>query len=210
MSLRRYRSQSNGIDDPRSSQGTVVQYSDPDSSGEELSEHEAAALAYSASRIAALKGYRYAGEYDPARSYDGPVYFVPRDTVIGIETARNLGIRTEHSLFGGVVPYAFVATKTITHRLVDPEAVAPVGWSAPFADRLEKSVLFGFSAFTRADVCRAAARVRARAGSLEAGARNWRAWPDSREDSLGDRRRRGQSRCRGTLALRHRHRTKPE
>jgi hypothetical protein len=105
MSLRRYRSESNGIDDHRSSQGTVVQYSESDSRGEELSEHEAAALAYSASRIAALKGYSYAGEYDPARSYDGPVYFVPRDTLIGIETARTLGIRTEDSLFGGVAPW---------------------------------------------------------------------------------------------------------
>jgi Protein of unknown function (DUF3182) len=159
MSVRRYRSESNGIDDHRSSQGAVVQYSKSDSRGEELSEHEAVALAYSASRIAALKGYSYAGEYDPARSYDGPVYFVPRDTLIGIEAARNLGIRTEHSLFGGVAPYPFVATKTITHPLVDPEAVAPVGWSVAFTERLEQSVLFGFSAFTRADVRRAGPRV---------------------------------------------------
>jgi Protein of unknown function (DUF3182) len=159
MSMQKYRSESTGVDDHRSSQGTVVQYSDSDSRGEELSEHEATALAYSASRIAALKGYSYAGEYDPARSYDGPVYFVPRDTLIGIETARHLGIRTDHSLFGGVVPYPFVATKTITHPLVDPQAVATVGWSVALAERLKKSVLFGFSAFTRADVRRAGARV---------------------------------------------------
>jgi hypothetical protein len=159
MSMQKYRSETDRIDDHRSRQGTVVQYSDSDSKGQEPSEHEAAALAHSASRIAALKGYSFAGEYEPARSYGSPVYFVPRDTLIGIETARHLGIRTEHSLFGGVVPHPFVATKTITHPLVDPEAVAPVGWSAALAERLEKSVLFGFSAFTRVDVRRAGARV---------------------------------------------------
>jgi Protein of unknown function (DUF3182) len=159
MSMQKYRSESGGVHDHRISQGMVVQYSDLDSRGEELREHEAAALAFSASRLAALKGYSYAGKYDPGRSYEGPVYFVPRDTLTGIETARKLGIRTEHSLFGGVVPYPFVATKTLTHPLVGPEAFAPVGWSVSFAERLQNSVLFGFSAFTRADMRSAGARV---------------------------------------------------
>src|SRR3712207_8788490 len=45
------------------------------------------------------------------RSCNGRVYFVPSCTLIGLEQARQLGITGEDDLFGGVVPYPFVATK---------------------------------------------------------------------------------------------------
>ena len=61
---------------------------------------------------------------------DSP-YFVPSDTLTSADAAK-LRIDDAHDLFGGVVPTAFAATKTITHPLVDDDAEAPDGWSAAF------------------------------------------------------------------------------
>ena len=86
------------------------------------------------------------------------MYFIPSDTLLSRE-AVDLGIRSEHDLFGGVVPYRFVATKAITHLLVDPNARAPTGWSHEFGRRVQDAVLFGVTAFTRNDARRAGARL---------------------------------------------------
>jgi hypothetical protein len=117
--------------------------------------HERATHAEAARRLAALKGFDFAGEYDPGARYPGPVYFVPGDTLVGVQTANALGIRGEDDLFGGVAPHAFIATKVITHPLVEPDACAPTGWSPVFACRVRKAVHLGFSAFTLSDARRA-------------------------------------------------------
>jgi hypothetical protein len=112
-----------------------------------------------ARRLAALKRYDFAGAYDAATAYDGPLYFVPSHTLVGIDAACKLGIRTVDDLFGGVVPYSFVATKAITHPRVGPHAFVPTGWSDRMPSRVTDSVLFGFSAFTVEDARTAAALV---------------------------------------------------
>ena len=137
--------------------GRVVQYTDRDSKAPD--EHESVTRTSIATKLAALKGYQFAGDYDPARRYTDPLYFVPTDTLIGSELAQKVGIRDHHDLFGGVVPYPFAATKTITHPLVSKDAFAPEGWSHEFACSVHDVVLFGFSAFTLADLRRAVARV---------------------------------------------------
>src|SRR4051794_29527750 len=111
-----------------------------------------------ARRLGGLKGFGFAGQFEPSKSYPGPVYFVPSDTLVEKE-AEALGIETEHDLFGGVVPYAFVATKAITHPLVDPGATAPPGWLSSLVKRLEGAALSGFSAFSVEDARRAGARL---------------------------------------------------
>jgi hypothetical protein len=121
--------------------------------------HERATRAGIAERLAALKGFDFAGEYDPAARYPGPVYLVPSDTLIGLKAAAALGVRGEHDLFGGVVPHAFIATKAITHPLVRPEAQAPPGWSPGFGRRVSDAVLAGFTAFTPRDARRAGSRL---------------------------------------------------
>jgi hypothetical protein len=123
------------------------------------SQHERVTRAFIASRLAVLKGYEFAGEYDAADCRNRPCYLVPADTLVGIEAARKLGVASETDLFGGLVPYPFVATKTITHPLVGPRASAPEGWSDDFARRVRDSVLFGFAAFTIDDARLACARV---------------------------------------------------
>jgi len=49
------------------------------------------------------------------------------------------------------VPHPVVATKTITHPLVEAKSRAPAGWSVEFPRRVAGVVLDGYSAFTRED-----------------------------------------------------------
>ena len=66
-----------------------------------------------------------------------------------------LGVSGEHDLFGGVVPHAFVATKVITHPLVDAAAQRPEGWEPRFGERVAPVVLPGFSVFAHEDARKA-------------------------------------------------------
>lgn len=134
----------------------VVQAPDERSFGHR---HEQVTRTGIARRLAALKRFDFAGEYDPSGHYPGPVYFVPSDTLVGVAEANALGISDEQDLFGGVVPCAFVATKAITHSLVAPDAAAPAGWSHEFGTRVRHAVHLGFSAFTREDALRAGVRL---------------------------------------------------
>jgi hypothetical protein len=120
--------------------------------------HEMAAWATHATTLASLLGCDFAGEYDPLGHHPGPVYFVPGDTLLSSE-ASALGIGGEDDLFGGIVPHPFVATKMITHPLVELDSHAPPGWSHAFARHVSPVVLPGFSAFTLADARRAGARL---------------------------------------------------
>jgi hypothetical protein len=129
--------------------GTVVVYL-PQGGGYRH-RHERETRAAIAERLAALKSFAFAGEYDPQARYAGPVYFAPGDTLVGGAEVAALGIACEHDLFGGVVPHAFAATKVISHPLVGRDATAPAGWSHAYAERVGDAVLSGFSVFSRND-----------------------------------------------------------
>ncbi|MBA1272291.1 DUF3182 family protein [Stutzerimonas azotifigens] len=115
-----------------------------------------------AQRLAHLQGIDYGGDCDPGSVTAGAVYLVPSGTVVGCAHAEQLGLRDEQDLFGGVVPWAFVATKAITHPLICADAQAPDGWSTAFAEQVRGATLDGFSVFSRADARRAAERLLAR------------------------------------------------
>jgi hypothetical protein len=119
--------------------------------------HERAACTELARRIAALKKFDFAGDYEPSRSYPQPLYFVPRETLVGAASTRELGIRGEGDVFGGVVPHPFVATKAITHPLVSADAQAPEGWSHEFPEHVRDAVLTGHTVFTPKDAREAGA-----------------------------------------------------
>jgi hypothetical protein len=121
--------------------------------------HESMTQNELAKKLAALKGYDFAGGFDTGSRYDCPVYFVPADTVDAVDHAHSLGIHGEHDLFGGVVPFPFVATKTITHALPAADSRAPDGWNPGFASAVHDVVLPGFSAFTPEDVRNAGIRL---------------------------------------------------
>lgn len=115
-----------------------------------LAQHEPATRRWIAQRVADLLGYHYAGGYAPDLALGSRLYFVPQSTLL-LDRARQLGIATERDLLGGVVPYEFVASKVISHALLDGARVVPEGWSQDLARSLETVVLPGISAFGRDD-----------------------------------------------------------
>lgn len=155
-SAQRSRRSDEGRDGP-APRGVVLTYAlagaaDPD-------RHEARTRTAIAKQLAKIKGFEFAGEYDRAARYDRPVYFVPSDTLIGVDAAKAIGVHGEDDVFGGVVPHRFTATKTITHPLFDQQAQAPAGWTPAFARAVEGSVLDGYCAFAREDAHRAGASM---------------------------------------------------
>jgi hypothetical protein len=131
--------------------GVVVTYA---CSGRDPLSHESVTRDGVARRLAPMLGFEFAGEYDPAQRYPARVYFVPSDTIVGCARATSLGIRGAQDIFGAVVSHAFVATKTITHPLVDSQARSPAGWSSGFAEAVRDCVLDGVAAFDRGDAVR--------------------------------------------------------
>ncbi|WP_206862232.1 DUF3182 family protein [Lysobacter changpingensis] len=125
---------------------------------EHRSEHEAATGRWIGERVASLLGFAYGGVHVPDADYRGPAFFVPDVTLLTHE-AHELGIVGPNQLLGGVVPHAFVATKTITHPLVDEPRAKPEGWSDALGRALEDVTLPGFAAFSVDDVARAAKRL---------------------------------------------------
>lgn len=119
--------------------------------------HETQTREQIAQRIAQLKGCAFSTElpreYWPQRTYLAPSQTLPAPL------AQRLGIGSEDDLFGGVVPYPFVATKAITHQLVDADAAAPEGWSQQLPTDLEFAVLAGYSTFSRQDAFEAGERL---------------------------------------------------
>lgn len=124
---------------------------------EDLPEHEAVGQRVLAAQLAQLLGMRFFGDYpsdaegEPACTESAPCYLVPSDTIIGVERAERLGIRSEDDLFGAVAPFAFLPTKAISHPLGHEGAEAPPGWSRAFGERIRGAVLEGFSAFSVVD-----------------------------------------------------------
>ena len=139
------------------SDGVVVTYFSRQ--GGHMYAHERVTLSVVAEAIAQIKGSRFAGLYDSAKRYPGNVFFVPDDTLL-LDEASCLGICLPTDLFGAVVPYPFAKTKAITHRLVDPAADRPEGWSSAYAEMVQEVVLPGYTVFSVDDARAAAARLR--------------------------------------------------
>ncbi|MDM0110683.1 DUF3182 family protein [Variovorax sp. J22R133] len=119
------------------------------------SQHEHATRREVARRLARLKGLDFCGEYDIKRSYASRPYYVPSDTLTDTVACNTLGIHSARDLFGGVVPHAFVATKVITHSLIDDAAVRPDGWDPRFGQEVANAVLAGYTAFGQDDARKA-------------------------------------------------------
>lgn len=129
--------------------------------GSPMYAHEKITLSVVAESIARLNGYSYAGIFDPDRHSAVGLFFVPDDTLM-LDEARKLGIRSTGQLYGAVVPYAFIKTKAITHRLISTDASQPCGWSATFAENVSNVVLPGFTAFSADDAKLAAMELLSR------------------------------------------------
>ena len=131
-----------------------------------------------ARRLAALTGFAYRRRIRSAVATPAtPTYFVPSDT-LDRETAARAGIRRESDLFGGVVPHPFVATKTITHPLVDTPSRRRSAGRAEFPRRVAGCRAEGCSAFAKEDALAAGQHApRAGPGAREARRRRRRPRP---------------------------------
>lgn len=141
---------------PQAAYGVTVTYAP--SASLQSRRHEDVTLGEMANKLALLLGRSFAGEFEPGRVYPLAPFFVPADT-LDSETARRLGIRSVQDLFGGVVPHPFVAMKTITHPLIEDALAVPDGWCGEFSQRVDESVLPGWSAFSFEDAQRAGAQL---------------------------------------------------
>lgn len=127
--------------------------------------HEIASHHHLTRRLATLLGRDFVADYDPLiRNAADNVYYVPSRTLVEPGAAGSveeclMDIRGLHDLFGGVVPYAFVGTKAITHSLIDHDARAPTGWSKEFGEHVRQAVLHGATAFSPEDARRAGAAL---------------------------------------------------
>jgi hypothetical protein len=118
-----------------------------------------------AKTIARIKNCEFAGYYSNGLAGSEALFFVPDQTLLA-EEAETLGIRGPEDLFGGIVPYHFVTTKSISHRLLSSSAVQPDGWSEAFSEAIRDCVLPGYSAFDSCDACLAAERMLQAHGSI--------------------------------------------
>jgi hypothetical protein len=119
-------------------------------------EHEHATRANYGRRLAVLIGCAFEGEYACPAPSGSRHYFVPSDTLSDPVRVHAMGIAGVDDLFGGVVPHAFVATKVISHPLIDENSAArPDGWSTRFAREVGDAALPGFSCFSADEALRA-------------------------------------------------------
>ena len=123
-----------------------------------VADHQKATVADIARKVAALMDWDFGGEFNISTRYGRRLYFVPNHTLLTHE-ARALRIHHHDDLFGGVVPFPFVATKAIVHPLIAPNSSCPPGWSHDFPERVRNAVLPGFTAFSLQDARRAATRL---------------------------------------------------
>lgn len=119
--------------------------------------HEDATHMARARRIASLLGLGYGGPFE-GWGGAGLCYHIPRETLAGREIANRLNLETEHDLFGGWVPFDFMATKAIMHPLI-PGGAAPEGWMDALPARAIDLTLRGFTVFSRDDALAAGAAM---------------------------------------------------
>lgn len=134
----------------------VFHCTDPTSRGDGHDHRTKASVAHA---LADLLGLNFGGILQPDARPEGPLFFVPSDTLTSLEAARRLGIESGDQLFGGVVPHDFVATKLVSHSLVHPSAEAPAGWQTAHGEEIQDVVLPGYSVFNAADALLAAERL---------------------------------------------------
>jgi hypothetical protein len=116
--------------------------------------HERASIDCFGRRLAMLMGRPFRDEALPGL----PGYFIPLETLT-CEQAATLGVTGAQDLFGGVVPHAFVASKLVTHGLVEGGADAPPAWAPQLGQALGDAVLPGYSVFNPHDLRRAVAAL---------------------------------------------------
>jgi hypothetical protein len=143
-----------------------------------MREHERVTQRGVAARLAAMMGCGFDEIKHVATSRAIVLgYVVPDVTIPSLEAARALSIRDEEDLFGGVVPFSFVAAKTTTPPLITPVALPPQGWAYRFHERVRGVTLPGWSAFSMSDARAGTQVASGRRCARQAGQRHRRRRP---------------------------------
>ena len=129
--------------------------------------HETASLRTLARKLAGLLKLEFVEDYRPeSQPPAGGVYYVPSRTLVREGTGTDQdkqrfieAIQGDDDLFGGIVPYDFVATKAISHSLLHPDSQAPEGWSLGFSRDTVSAVLQGTTVFSMQDARLAGLRL---------------------------------------------------
>ncbi|PVE52656.1 MULTISPECIES: DUF3182 family protein [Bacteria] len=116
--------------------------------------HDRASRATLLTRIAAVLDQPLLDPMDVEQASLATALLVPGEA-LEARVAAAAGITDRHGLLGGVVPAPFVATKAISHGLVDDRAACPAGWSFAMSRLLGDAALPGYTAFTHTDAATA-------------------------------------------------------
>lgn len=111
--------------------------------------HAAVSHRVLAARLARILGFDFGGAVEAAGANAG-CYLIPTKTLIGADSWSGW-VKGELDLFGGFAPHPFMATKTVMHPLVSPDAAAPAGWPHGLSREIGDAALPGYSAFAAAD-----------------------------------------------------------
>jgi hypothetical protein len=125
------------------------------STHKKLATHEVVVHQALAEKLAFLLGTQFDGLYDSAIHTQTGLYYVPSDTLIGKQEYSALDIQNADDLFGGLTSQPFMATKAISHPLVQNATARPSGWSEKFDQQTGGAVLAGYTVFNQADAKRA-------------------------------------------------------
>lgn len=127
--------------------GDVVLMEVPHRPCSHMNDHDVATLHGIGFRVARLLGRRFMSWYRPRPGEERVPFCIPADTLVGLDDVPIGGV-TVADILGGVVPFAFVASKVISHRVLHDSSAVPDGWSHALADGLDDMVLPGYSAFS--------------------------------------------------------------
>ncbi|TBU73686.1 DUF3182 family protein [Phytopseudomonas daroniae] len=120
-----------------------------------IPEHDAAIQLLLGEKLASLLAIPLLGWRD-GNPAEGDCYWVPAETLVGMQSMSRLGISNADDFFGGAVPQAFMATKAISHPLIDKPLCVPEGWCTDFHQQVASVVLAGYTVFDLQDARRAA------------------------------------------------------
>lgn len=92
----------------------------------------------------------YLAYEDQIKPAPADTYYLPLYT-LSLAQAQQLGISNAAQLYGGVVPYDFLAHKAVAHPLPHADMERPEGWDNDLPLSLRHYVLPGYSTFSASD-----------------------------------------------------------
>lgn len=117
--------------------------------GRNLLDHERVVHERLGEKFGALLDCPFLGQYDSKQHAAERYFLIPDETLC--ERAGDPAVEGLHSFFGGRVPHPYLATKAISHPLIEVPSRTPDDWSGLMMEMAASSVLQGFTVFDASD-----------------------------------------------------------